>query len=227
MSSRENSNYLSFWCDDHMYGWVSYSHPFMYYFISQLVSNIWLGYENPTHMRNITDAHCYQNMLTSSSNSTISRNVSEMQNANVKLITEISTINFQDQFRTDCEGNITSDITTNTVPKSKYDNKECTVGEQLFLSNQSQSNDNLIDSTAGSCDPLFANQSLEQINLGSYKTGCPVRYRSNECQVYLLQRNDDAPFGIFDRYLTGHLVFLALEFHAYLNLIILISSYRS
>lgn len=56
----------------------------------------------------------------------------------------------------------------NTVPKTKYDNKECTVGEQLFLSNPSQSNDNLIDSTAGSCDPLFANQSLEQIHLGKF-----------------------------------------------------------
>lgn len=50
---------------------------------------------------------------------------------------------------------------------STYNNEpECTVGEQLFLSNPSRSNENLIDSTAGSCDPLFANQSLEQINLG-------------------------------------------------------------
>lgn len=49
-----------------------------------------------------------------------------------------------------------------------YNNEpECTVGEQLFLSNSSRSNENLIDSTAGSCDPLFANQSLEQINLGN------------------------------------------------------------
>lgn len=51
---------------------------------------------------------------------------------------------------------------------SKYDEQECTVGEQLFLSNPSRSNENLIDSTAGSCDPLFANQSLEQINLGIF-----------------------------------------------------------
>lgn len=51
---------------------------------------------------------------------------------------------------------------------STYNNEpECTVGEQLFLSNSSRSNENLIDSTAGSCDPLFANQSLEQINLGN------------------------------------------------------------
>ncbi|XP_055307883.1 uncharacterized protein LOC129572007 isoform X2 [Sitodiplosis mosellana] len=99
-----------------------------------------IGYENPTIMRNITDAHCYQNMQTSSSNSTISRN---------------------DQFLHDCEGNVTS----NNKESSKYDEKECTVGEKLFLSNPSRSNENLIDSTAGSCDPLFANQSLEQINL--------------------------------------------------------------
>ncbi|XP_031619518.1 uncharacterized protein LOC116338425 isoform X2 [Contarinia nasturtii] len=98
------------------------------------------GYENPTIMRNITDAHCYQNMKTSSSNSTISRN---------------------DQY--DCEGNATSNIGGKEA--SKYDEQQCTVGEQLFLSNPSRSNENLIDSTAGSCDPLFANQSLEQINL--------------------------------------------------------------
>lgn len=49
---------------------------------------------------------------------------------------------------------------------SNYNEQECTVGEQLFLSNPSRSHENLIDSTAGSCDPLFANQSLEQINLG-------------------------------------------------------------
>lgn len=72
----------------------------------------------------------------------------------------------------DSEGNITSDTITNTGSKSKYDNKECSVGEQLFLSNPSQSNDNLIDSTAGSCDPLFANQSLEQINLGKCMSSC-------------------------------------------------------
>lgn len=65
------------------------------------------------------------------------------------------------------------------MPKSKYDNKECTVGEQLFLSNPSQSNDNLIDSTAGSCDPLFANQSFEKINLGKCVCMCFDRFALN------------------------------------------------
>lgn len=64
----------------------------------------------------------------------------------------------------DCEANVASNI--GNGDNSKYDEQECTVGEQLFLSNPSRSNENLIDSTAGSCDPLFANQSLEQINLG-------------------------------------------------------------
>lgn len=62
-------------------------------------------------------------------------------------------------------------VANNTSSKDSsatYNNEpECTVGEQLFLSNSSRSNENLIDSTAGSCDPLFANQSLEQINLGN------------------------------------------------------------
>lgn len=79
------------------------------------------------------------------------------------LLIEIS-FHIQDQFLNDCEGNDTSNVGSKEA--STYDEQECTVGEQLFLSNPSRSNENLIDSTAGSCDPLFANQSLEQINLG-------------------------------------------------------------
>lgn len=96
----------------------------------------------------------------------------------------------QDQFQTDSEGNITSDTITNTgsKSKSKYDNKECSVGEQLFLSNPSQSNDNLIDSTAGSCDPLFANQSLEQINLGMGITLFKPKKKNSLCKYFVFVR---------------------------------------
>lgn len=77
----------------------------------------------------------------------------------------------------DCEGNDTSNVGSKDA--STCDEQDCTIGEQLFLSNPSRSNENLIDSTAGSCDPLFANQSLEQINLGKLTSNIAVEKLCN------------------------------------------------
>lgn len=119
-------------------------------------SFVHVGYENPAIMRTITDSRCYQN----ASHSTNVEKVSPMWLLTNVIFNKETASRFQEHEQCDhqCGGE--------THTHSSANDGASPGGTQTFAADSAQSNENLLDSTVGSTDPLFAGQSLKDINLG-------------------------------------------------------------